>query len=36
MSCIYIDKNRGPELIKCNHIKKYGNYCYKHRKFIIY
>ena len=35
MSCIYIDKNRGPELIKCNHIKKYGNYCYKHRSFHL-
>jgi hypothetical protein len=33
--CVFIEKNRGPLLIKCNHDKKYGDYCYKHRKFYL-
>ena len=30
MKCEYIYKNRETDFF-CNHLKKYGNYCFKHR-----
>lgn len=35
MKCIFIEKNRGPALIKCNHDSKYGDFCYKHRRLYL-